>query len=349
MCSHAPMISGIDALGCCCCIPARITASATTSRVQRTRRVRRQVTCNDDERIHEHEKPRAPEQKPAEDPAAPLHEFVSNVGNRAFGGAIARLQGAGIMPNGEVHPERAVDDRRDARRRSGARRRRRGVSSARSSATCRMSACTPTRPRTTSITRCPRARSRPAPTSTSARTSTSPTRRTATELIAHELAHVVQQRGAPTSGPLVVSHPGDSWRRPMQRERRWHDGRADRAAVARLGREPRPPSPRTASIATAARSAAVERVAGSDPIRRPVPRPLHLRRGRARVTARRVRRRRSTSACRRPSRRSGLSARGRARSAVCAATELNPRYGRLYAYLQDDVTRKLAEPAAGRA
>src|SRR6201999_3106359 len=27
--------------------------------------------------------------------------------------------------------------------------------------------------------------------------------------------------------------------------------------------------------------------------------------------------------------------------AVCAAAELNPRYGRLYAYLQDDVTRKL--------
>src|SRR3954453_14890730 len=30
--------------------------------------------------------------------------------------------------------------------------------------------------------------------------------------------------------------------------------------------------------------------------------------------------------------------------AVCAATELNPRYGRLYAYLQDDVTRKLPAP-----
>src|SRR3954464_5395665 len=30
--------------------------------------------------------------------------------------------------------------------------------------------------------------------------------------------------------------------------------------------------------------------------------------------------------------------------AVCGATELNPRYGRLYAYLQDDVTRKLPSP-----
>src|SRR4051794_32213149 len=30
--------------------------------------------------------------------------------------------------------------------------------------------------------------------------------------------------------------------------------------------------------------------------------------------------------------------------AVCAAPELNPRFGRLYAYLQDDVTRKLPSP-----
>ena len=32
-------------------------------------------------------------------------------------------------------------------------------------------------------------------------------------LIAHELTHVVQQRGAPTSGPLTVSKPGDSMER----------------------------------------------------------------------------------------------------------------------------------------
>lgn len=29
-------------------------------------------------------------------------------------------------------------------------------------------------------------------------------------LIAHELTHVVQQRGAPTSGPMTVSNPGDA-------------------------------------------------------------------------------------------------------------------------------------------
>src|SRR5947209_7730942 len=29
-------------------------------------------------------------------------------------------------------------------------------------------------------------------------------------LVAHEVAHVVQQRGAPDAGPLTVSHPGDA-------------------------------------------------------------------------------------------------------------------------------------------
>jgi hypothetical protein len=33
------------------------------------------------------------------------------------------------------------------------------------------------------------------------------------ELLAHELAHVVQQRGAPNTGPLVVSQPGDTLER----------------------------------------------------------------------------------------------------------------------------------------
>jgi hypothetical protein len=38
-------------------------------------------------------------------------------------------------------------------------------------------------------------------------------------LLAHELTHVAQQRGAPSGGPLTVSQPGD----PLERE-------ADRAA-----------------------------------------------------------------------------------------------------------------------
>ena len=44
----------------------------------------------------------------------------------------------------------------------------------------------------------------------------------------------------------------------------------------------------------------------------------------------------------------GLSELETAALALCAAPELGSQYGRLYAYLHDDVTRKLAEPAAGR-
>ncbi len=40
------------------------------------------------------------------------------------------------------------------------------------------------------------------------------------ELIAHELAHVVQQRGAPTSGELRVSEPGDALEREAERASR---------------------------------------------------------------------------------------------------------------------------------
>ena len=37
------------------------------------------------------------------------------------------------------------------------------------------------------------------------------------ELIAHELAHVVQQRGVPTTGELRVSEPGDTLEREAER------------------------------------------------------------------------------------------------------------------------------------
>lgn len=40
------------------------------------------------------------------------------------------------------------------------------------------------------------------------------------ELIAHELTHVVQQRGAPTTGDMVVSEPGDALEREAERASR---------------------------------------------------------------------------------------------------------------------------------
>jgi hypothetical protein len=40
------------------------------------------------------------------------------------------------------------------------------------------------------------------------------------ELIAHELTHVAQQRGAPTAGEMVVSDPGDALEREAERASR---------------------------------------------------------------------------------------------------------------------------------
>jgi uncharacterized protein DUF4157 len=40
------------------------------------------------------------------------------------------------------------------------------------------------------------------------------------ELIAHELAHVAQQRGAPTAGEMVVSQPGDALEQEAERAAR---------------------------------------------------------------------------------------------------------------------------------
>jgi Domain of unknown function (DUF4157) len=36
------------------------------------------------------------------------------------------------------------------------------------------------------------------------------------QLIAHEAAHVIQQRGAPVEGPLMVSHPDDAMEREAE-------------------------------------------------------------------------------------------------------------------------------------
>ena len=167
---------------------------------------------SDPERIHEHEKPRAPEHKPepAEDAAGPLHDFVSNVGNRAFGGAIARTQGAGIMPSGEVHP--SVQSTIDSTR---------GGGTTLDTGVAEQALALARRP-----LRCPRTyRLRPShdlnhavsarafATGTDvyfAQNEYKPNTSDGDNLIAHELAHVVQQRGAPTSGPLTVSNPGDA-------------------------------------------------------------------------------------------------------------------------------------------
>jgi hypothetical protein len=168
----------------------------------------------DQDRLHEHEKPQAPEHKPepAEDPAAPLKELVSGVGNQAFSSTVARQQGHGIQANGEVHSD--VQSSINASRGSG--------STLDSGVAARMSSSlgdlSDVRVHTDS-------RAHELNHAVSARAFATgsdvyfapgeykPNTNDGDKLIAHELAHVVQQRGASTSGPLAVSQPGDSMER----------------------------------------------------------------------------------------------------------------------------------------
>ena len=77
-------------------------------------------------------------------------------------------------------------------------------------------------------------------------------------LIAHELAHVVQQRGAPTSGPLTVSNPGDAMEREADDVADSYCRHPVTSVIRRSGRI-------SFGFIDRRVMAAVERVAGSDP------------------------------------------------------------------------------------
>jgi hypothetical protein len=169
------------------------------------------------ERLHEHEKPQAPEHKPApaEDPAGPLRELVSGVGNRAFGAAVSR-QGAGIMPSGEVHPE--VQSTINATRGSGTTLERDVADKLSPSLGDLSDVRVHTDSTAHDLNHAVSARAFATGTDVYfAKGEYKPNTSDGDKLIAHELAHVVQQRGAPTSGPLTVSEPGDSLEREADR------------------------------------------------------------------------------------------------------------------------------------
>ena len=152
----------------------------------------------------------SPVAEPAVAPPSPAQVVASSVGNHAFGQLIGRMPGDGILPDGVVHPDVAS-----------------------TIATTNGSGHTLE----------PAARERLAPhvgdelsdvrvhsdatadalaRSVSARAFTTgtdvyfaageyrPGTSDGDSLLAHELTHVAQQRGAPTSGPLTVSEPGDA-------------------------------------------------------------------------------------------------------------------------------------------
>ena len=161
----------------------------------------------DRERLSEHASPRAPEPQ-TEDPAAPLQELASNVGNRAFTESIAR-EASGVLPSGEVHP--AVQNTISGTRGGGA--------SLDSGVQARFSGSlgdlsdvrVHTDDTADRLNRSVSARAFATGTDVYfAKGEYNPGSAAGDKLIAHELAHVVQQRGAAASGPLAVSNPGDA-------------------------------------------------------------------------------------------------------------------------------------------
>jgi len=162
------------------------------------------------ERLHEHEAIRPPEPEVAE-PAAPLHQLASTLGNRTFSETIAR-EGDGILPTGEVHP--SVQSTIDATRGGGG--------SLDAGVEARLSPSlgdlsdvrVHTDDTADQLNRSVSARAFATGTDVYFSKGTySPGSTAGDRLIAHELAHVVQQRGAAGSGPLTVSQPGDALER----------------------------------------------------------------------------------------------------------------------------------------
>ena len=138
----------------------------------------------------------------------PLHQLASDVGNHAFNTTLAR-EGAGIMPTGEVHPE--VQGRIDATRGSGAglpagvRERFEGDLGPLGDVTVH------TDEKADQLNRSVSARAFATGTDVYfAKGEYNPGSADGDRLIAHELAHVVQQRGAANAGPLSGSNPGDA-------------------------------------------------------------------------------------------------------------------------------------------
>jgi hypothetical protein len=149
----------------------------------------------------------APRRSPAR-PAPGLAGLASAIGNAAFG-RLAR-QGSGLLPGGAVHPdvEQAINARRGAGRPLDAGTRDRvgeqlgdplaDVRVHDDAAAGELARAVSARAFTTGAD------------VYFAAGEHRPGTADGDQLLAHELTHVVQQRGAPTSGPMTVSEPGDA-------------------------------------------------------------------------------------------------------------------------------------------
>jgi Domain of unknown function (DUF4157) len=155
---------------------------------------------------------RPPVTEPVEPPhehADPLADVASLVGNRAFGSLLAR-DGAGIMPGGVVHPE--IETAIAGTRGGGVQlepstRERLGAGLGDNLDDVRMH----TGAVANGLARAVSARAFATGTDVYfAAGEYRPGSAAGDHLLAHEVSHVVQQRGADTTGPMTVTEPGDA-------------------------------------------------------------------------------------------------------------------------------------------
>jgi hypothetical protein len=161
---------------------------------------------HESEHDREQDQIRPPDPQEA-DPAEPLHSLASSVGNQGFSSTLAR-EGAGILPGGEVHPD--VQSQIDSTRGGGS-----GLAGdVRSRFEDTLGDLSDVRvhadDHADTLNRAVSARAFATGTDVYfAKGEYQPGSADGDRLIAHELAHVVQQRGAPAGGSLTVSEPGD--------------------------------------------------------------------------------------------------------------------------------------------
>jgi hypothetical protein len=161
-------------------------------------------------------RPPDPQPEPAREERSPMAQLASDVGNQAFSSTLGRSplareaeQGAGILADGTVHADvqSTIESTRGAGTDLDG-----GVASRLSGSLGDLSDVrVHTDDTADQLNRSVSARAFATGTDVYfAKGEYDPGSAAGDKLIAHELAHVVQQRGAAASGPLGVSQPGDA-------------------------------------------------------------------------------------------------------------------------------------------
>jgi hypothetical protein len=165
------------------------------------------MTSYESEHAEEQQRRNQPAQQPAPELSG-TERLASAVGNQAFS-ALAR-QGAGILPDGRAHPdvESAISQTRGSGQKlDDGSREKVGGQLGDSLDDVKVHTDDHANQLATSVS------ARAFTTGSDiyfAKGEHNPGSTDGQQLLAHELTHVVQQRGASTSGPLTVSQPGDA-------------------------------------------------------------------------------------------------------------------------------------------